>query len=212
MTGREGIFVFGASGHAKVILDIIEQQGVYEVAIVVDDDPAREGTALCGYPVAGGKGALLASGVKRGVIAIGSNKARAAVAQWLSAQGMDLVTVLHPSAQVARSAVVGRGTVVMPCACINPDSQVGRNVIINTNATVEHDCTIGDHVHIAPGATLCGTVTVGEGSFVCAGATVLPNVSIGSNVTIGAGSTVICDIADQVTVVGSPARVIKPGR
>jgi len=205
---KEKIFVFGASGHAKVVIDIVEQQGLFDITFLADDDPGLKGTTVYGYQVIGGKTELLASGIKRGVVAIGSNKARCAVGRWLLDNGFELVSAIHPAAHLARGVSVGSGTVIMAGAVVNSDTKVGDGVIINTRASVDHDCTIGDHCHIAPGVTLCGTVQIGKESFVCAGATVIPNLTIGSNVIVGAGATVIRNISDNVTVAGTPARVL----
>lgn len=206
---KEKIFVYGASGHAKVVIDIIEKQGLYDIAFLIDDDISLKGQAIYSYTVLGGKPDLLISGIKRGIVAIGNNRARSAVASWLTENGFVLISALHPAAQLARGVIVENGTIVMAGAVINSDAHIGRNVIVNTRASIDHDCIIGDGVHIAPGATLCGAVSVGPGSFVCAGSTIIPNLNIGSNVVIGAGATVISDIPDCVMVVGSPAKVLK---
>ena len=205
---KEKIFVFGASGHAKVVIDIIEQQGLYEIAFLADDNPKLKGTTLYGYPVIGGKTELFESDVKRGIVAIGSNKARQAVSSWLTANGFDRINATHPSAYIARGVTIAAGTVIMAGVVINSDSVIGHDVIVNTRASIDHDCTIGDGTHIAPGATLCGTVSVGEGSFVCAGVTVIPNLTIGRNVTVGAGATVIDNISDNLIVAGTPAKIL----
>lgn len=200
------IFVFGASGHAKVVIDAIERQGVYQVEFLADDDPALKGTTFFGYPVIGGKKDLLVwPGTRAGIVAIGSNRARRAVSAWLCENGFTRVSVVHPSAQLGRGVTVGPGTVVMAGAVINSDARIGADVIVNTRASIDHDCRVGDGVHIAPGCTLCGTVTVGDGSFVCAGSTVIPNLAIGCGVTVGAGSTVLRSVADGLTVAGTPA-------
>jgi sugar O-acyltransferase (sialic acid O-acetyltransferase NeuD family) len=210
-TIREKIFVFGASGHAKVVIDIIERQGLYDIAFLVDDDASLRNCEIYGYRVIGGKCELLESRdlVCGGIVAIGGNMVRRAVADWLSENKFDLVSTVHPSAQLGRGVVVDDGTVVMAGVIVNSDTSIGKNVIINSRASVDHDCTIGDYVHIAPGATLCGKVSVGAGSFICAGATIVPNLAIGSKVIVGAGSTVIRDLPDNVTAVGSPAKVVK---
>ena len=206
---RKEIFVFGASGHAKVVIDIIEQQGLYDIAFLVDDDTTLKTRTVYGYKVIGGKSELLASGIRLGVVAIGSNKARQSVSRWLLDNGFERITPIHPSAQLARGVTIGEGTVVMSGVVVNSDSIIGDDVIINTHASIDHDCRIGNAVHIAPRATLCGTVCIGENSFICAGATIIPNLTIGCNVTVGAGSTVIRDIPDNQIVAGSPARVLK---
>jgi sugar O-acyltransferase (sialic acid O-acetyltransferase NeuD family) len=192
-------------------MDIIERQGLYKIAFLVDDDPALNGSDTYGYRVIGGKDALLTrrGEVSAGIVAIGSNSARAKVAKWLKENRFRLLTFVHPSAQLARGVTVGQGSVILAGAVINSDTQISDNVIINTRASVDHDCLVRDGVHIAPGAVLCGTVTVGEETFVCAGATITPNLKIGKHAVIGAGSTVIRDVADGVTVVGSPARIIR---
>ena len=208
---KEKIFVFGASGHAKVVIDVIEKQGLYEIAFLVDDDLSLKGTDFFDYPVIGGKDDLLAITVPplKAIVAIGSNAARCKVSAWLKENSFEMVSAIHPSAQLSRGVQVGAGSVVMAGVCINADTVVGEDVIINTRASVDHDCVIGDGVHLAPGSTLCGTVSVGEQSFVCAGATIIPNLTVGQNVVVGAGSTLINDVPDDVIVVGSPATLLR---
>ncbi|WP_136514310.1 acetyltransferase [Geomonas edaphica] len=209
MINKDRVFVFGASGHAKVVIDIMEKQGVFEIACLFDDDASLKGKSVFGYPVAGGKEELSRCGVKKGIVAIGSNAARKAVADWLVTSGYELVTAIHPSAEIARGVTIGDNCVVMAGAVINSDCTIGNHVIVNTSASIDHDCFVADGVHVAPGATLCGTVKVGAGTFICAGATVIPNLEVGSGVIVGAGSTVVGDLPDKVLVVSSPARVIK---
>ena len=206
---REKIFVFGASGHAKVVIDIIEKQGRYKVVFLVDDDLSLKGADFFGYPVIGDKIDLLAmpDSPRKFIVAIGNNAARCKVSAWLAENRFEKVSAVHPSAQLSRGALVGAGAVVMAGACINADTVVGEDVIINTRASVDHDCVIADGVHLAPGSTLCGTVRLGAQSIVCAGATIIPNLTIGKNVVIGAGATVINDLPDGVVVVGSPAKI-----
>ena len=208
---RKKMFVFGASGHAKVVIDIIERQGLFDIAFLVDDDPALKGTEFYGYPVIGGKLELLEvrDQVCGGIVAIGSNRARINVASWLSYNQFNLVSVIHPSVQLGRGVIIAGGSAIMAGVIINSDAIIGQNVIINTKACIDHDCTINDGVHIAPGAVLCGTVSIGTGTFVCAGATVIPNLAIGHTAIVAAGSTVINNVMDCELVAGSPAKYIK---
>jgi sugar O-acyltransferase (sialic acid O-acetyltransferase NeuD family) len=204
------VFVFGAGGHAKVVIDVLERGNFYEVAFAVDDSPNPATTTLCGYPVITGREQFVAlrstQKVSSGIVAVGDNPARAEISKWLLSLGFKLVTIQHPSAQLARGVILGDGSVVMAGCVINPDTSIGRYVIINTGSTVDHDCTIGDAVHIAPGCNICGGVSVGAGTFVGAGTTIIPGLKIGSNVLIGAGSTVLSDIPDNAKVAGSPCR------
>lgn len=211
---RNGILVFGASGHAKVVIDIVEKGGLSSVSLVADDNPALKGTMLYGYEVMGGKEELLVRRdllSKNGcVVAIGSNRIRAKIAAWLQANGGRLCDALfHPSAQVARGVSIGEGSVVMAGTAINSDTRIGKNVIVNTGSIIDHDCVIGDAVHVAPGATLCGGIAIGDSTLIGAGAVLHPNLRIGREVIIGAGATVLSDVPDGWTVVGTPAKPIK---
>lgn len=209
----ESVFIFGASGHGRVVLDVMEQQGVGQVEGFFDDDPRLWGKEWAGYPVLGGRDALFANAGKhsKGLVAIGHNRARMAVFRWLKESGFSFVSAVHPRATLSRSARLGEGTVVMAGAVINPEARVGDNVIVNTGATVDHDCVVMDHVHIAPGATLCGNVWVGEGVLVGAGATLLPGVRVHPASIVGAGATVVRDVAPGSVVVGTPARYLERG-
>lgn len=213
MNEKRKLALFGASGHAKVVLDLCEKSGGYQVAALYDDNPALRGGQLFGYAIAGGRDEWLSAHRKEGqigvVVAIGDNALRAAVADWILQQGGNLAQpVAHPSAQIARAVAIGAGTVVMAGVVINSDTAIGSNSIINTGARVDHDCKIGDAVHVAPGVTVCGGVTVGKGVLIGAGAVVCPNLNVGENAVIGAGAVVTRDVEAGCTVVGVPARVL----
>lgn len=203
------LIVFGSGGHAKVVIDAAEKQGIKQI-LVADDAEKNWGAQLMGYRILGGREALLQLDMRSSAIAaIGDNTARAYIAAWLEANGFKLATVIHPSVQIGRGAQVGRGSLLVAGAVVNSDAVIGANVIVNTGATVDHDCIIGDGVHLAPGVHLCGQVEVGAGSFLGVGTVVIPCVRIGANCVVGAGSTVLADVPDGALVAGIPARPLR---
>ncbi len=212
VTEPENIFIFGASGHAKVVIDIVERQPGLRITTVIDDNAALHGQAFFGYGIGGGRDTLLElfrqNKIDGGIVAIGNNGVRASVAEWLTQNSIKRIAAIHPRAQIGREILVGAGSVVMAGVVINSATMIGEDVIINTGATVDHDCVIGNAVHIAPGCHLCGNVTVGKGTLIGAGSTVIPGVRIGANALIGAGSTVLCDVPDGARMAGSPCRKI----
>lgn len=192
------IYLYGAGGHAKVVLDILAACGV-QVPAIVDGNPALD--QLKGIPVVHEWADMSPL-----IIAIGGNAVRKKIAEELPAS---FGTAIHPSAVVSPCAEIGEGTVVMQNATVQADARIGRHCIVNTASSIDHECQFGDYVHVSPHATLCGNVRVGEGTWIGAGATVIQGVSIGRWSVVGAGTVVTHDIPDGVIAVGNKCHIIK---
>lgn len=200
--------ILGAGGHARVVADAAEASGWTEISLF---DDAWPNVPPGPWPVVGTGSDLdtrLAEfeGV---VVGIGVNTIRLAKQHRLAECGARLVSILHPAATVSRHACLGPGSVIFAGGVINPGTETGDAAIINTAATVDHDCRLGHGVHISPGAHVAGGVTIGDRAWIGVGASVRESVSIGADVTVGAGSAVVNSIADDLTVVGAPARPIQ---
>lgn len=209
---KDKVLIYGASGHGKVIIDIVEREGGYKIAGLLDDDLAIKGRDFCGYPVLGGLDLRNKGGYHdcKLILAIGDNQARKKLWGKLKELGYELArAAIHPSAQIAEDVVLGAGTVIMANVAINSGARIGENAIVNTGATVDHDCVIGDFSHVSPGVHLAGNVEVGELAHIGIGASVVQGVRVGRNCVVGAGAAVTQDIPDNVTAVGVPAKVSK---
>jgi len=208
---KDKVLIYGASGHGRVIIDIVERERRSRIVGLLDDDLAIQGRNFCGYPVLGGFELLDGETYHdcKLILAIGDNRARRRLWEKLRELRYKLACAIHPSAQIGKDVSIGPGTVIMANTAVNSGTQIGENVIINTGATIDHDCVIEGYVHISPGAHLAGNVSVGEFSWIGIGASIVQGVKIGEDVIIGAGAAVIDDIPDNVTAVGVPARVIK---
>ena len=189
--------LYGASGHAKVILDILEATGK-RIDYLVDDDASLR--SLYGYEVRRDTGRY-----DTAIIGIGDGHVRRSIVGRLEVNRWE--TAVHPSAIVSPHAEIGEGSVIMANAVVNSGARVGRHCIINTGATVDHDVVLGDYVHVAPGVHVSGGVTIGEGAWIGVGSCVKQGVRIGRWSVIGAGSVVVKDIPDGVTAYGCPCRV-----
>ena len=206
------IVIWGAAGHAKVVADILRQTGFDVVGFLDDTNPDRRGEPFCGATVLGDANQLqkiYESGVRKAIVAFGDNMRRLAAGELLEERGFELITAIHPSAVIARDALVGSGSMVAAGAVVGPGAVIGRCAILNTAATVNHDCTIADGAHIGPGAHIAGHVQVGRCAWIGIGVTIIDRKRIGAWSIVGAGAVVIEDVPDRVSVAGVPARVIK---
>lgn len=195
------MYLYGASGHGKVIAEIAEDLQ-WPITAFVDDNSLLE--SLLDYTI------LPSSDLRLGadmLISIGNNEVRKRIVAKQS--DFNFVTLISPKANLSHRSRLGRGTVVMMGATINSEVVIGEHCIINTNASIDHDCRLADYVHISPNAALAGNVKVGEGTHIGIGAAIIQGINIGQWCTIGAGAVVIHDIPDYAVVVGNPARIIK---
>jgi sugar O-acyltransferase (sialic acid O-acetyltransferase NeuD family) len=208
------ILVIGSSGHARVIIDAVERQNQFRIVGIIDTFKPV-GFSCVGYQVLGDELRLIDiirdHDIYGGVIAIGDNWVRHQVADRIrcAVPSFEFVTVIHPSAQVARSARVAAGTVVMPGAIISANADIGECCIVNTKASLDHDGMMGAFSSFAPAVTAGGEVTIKPFAAVLLGANIIHTISIGEHSVVGAGSLVLRDVPDRVVAYGLPARVIR---
>lgn len=206
---KQDVLVLGAGGHAKVVIDVLRACG-HRVVAVFDDDSAKHKMMFHGVRVEGASADLerfaIAHELVQFIVAIGHNATRMQHAIHLQAVGLQALSAVHPSAIVAESVKLGVGSVIMPGVCLNADTVIGDHVIVNTGACIDHDCVIDAGVHIGPGVNLCGGVRVGVLAQLGVGASVTPGVSVGCRAVVGAGAAVIRDVANDLCVIGVPAR------
>ena len=199
------IIIYGASGHGKVISDIILEKKELNLFGFCDDNKRIIGKKINNYLVHSFVNINSSINI---IMGIGNNIIRKTIFERLINQNFSFVSVVHPTCIESPSVKIGKGTVVMPGTIINSCTKIGDNCIINSSACVDHDCRISNHSHVAPNATLCGGCSIGEGTFIGASATLIQGVRVGKNVVVGAGAVVTKDIPDNVTVVGIPAKKI----
>jgi sugar O-acyltransferase (sialic acid O-acetyltransferase NeuD family) len=208
--GKRSAIVYGASGHGKVVADILRASGVKVEGFVDDNPKLREGSP--GFAILGDARWLAREAARRSLsvaLGIGDNFARRSVAECIVRSNATIISAVHPSATISTSATISCGVVVMANAVVNADAVIGCGVIINTAAIVEHDCVVGNYAHLSPKAAIGGHVEIGDLAWLGIGCSVIPDLKVGKGSIIGAGATVITDIDEWVVAIGTPARTLK---
>jgi len=194
---KEQILLVGAGGHAKACIDVIEQEGRFEIYGLIGRK-SEVGSNILGYPVCGSDSDLkfLSSKVSNALVTIGQIKTaenRESIYTKLINYGFDLPTVVSPNAYVSNHARLGKGSIIMHGVVVNSGAVIGNNTILNSMSLVEHDSSVGNHCHISTGARLNGGVSIGNSVFVGSGAVVRQGIYIGDSSVIGMGQLVSND-------------------
>lgn len=197
------MYLFGASGHCKVIIDIIQKSNLEKIEYIIDDNPTKEEINTIPIMKTPNHDFFIDKSL---IISIGNNEVRKEISNRFSA---NYLVALHPKTTIGFNVSVNEGSVIMAGAIINSDVSIGKHCIINTNAVVEHDCILSDYVHVSPGVSLAGNVIIGEGAHVGIGAIIIQGVKIGKWSVVGAGAVIIRDVPDFAVIVGNPGKIIK---
>lgn len=199
------LILIGAGGHAHACIDVIEQQGMYQIAGLIGM-PEEMHAYHQGYRVIATDEDLpeLAKCYQHAFIALGqisSPDSRIRLYQRITGLGFALPLMVSSTAYVSKHATVGMGSIVMHGAIVNAGARVGNNCIINSRALIEHDAVVGDHCHVSTGSILNGDVKIGEGSFIGSGVMVREGVSVGRRCIVGMGLCLRHALADQTRCV-----------
>jgi len=186
---KEKILLIGGGGHCKSVIDVIEQEGRFEIAGIIDKKELV-GQDVLGYKILGSDDALkdLYQHYKYALITVGQIKSpeiRIKLFEMLKAFGYELPTVISPFAYVSKHAKIAEGTVIMHHAFINANASIGQNCIINTKALIEHDAIIEEHCHISTGAVVNGGVHVKASTFYGSNATSKEYVQVSGFIKAG---------------------------
>jgi len=205
------IILLGGGGHAKVLIDLVNERSDYQITGILDP-VLKVGLRIKGFTVLGTDAELPKlrdQGIPNVAIAVGSvkcNLLRKKLFDQSQKLGFKIPALVHPRSIVSADVKISDGVQIMAGAIIQTDTTLGEGTVINTGVQVDHDCRIGSQVFLSPGVVLSGGVIVGNNAFVGAGAVVIQGVRIGDNAVIAAGAVVIQDVEDGALVKGVPAR------
>ena len=186
----KNIVIIGAGDLGKEIVwlieDINKRQPTYLILGFLDDDADKAGTEFYGYKVLGGTEQLreLSSRMPlNAVVAIQDGGIRKKIVEEHPEFTM-WETIIHPTAVIASTTSVGKGSIFFPQVTVSVDSRLGAFGLYYIHSIVCNDCVIGDYVSIMSGASVSERAEIGDGCFLAAGSTVYPHKKLGNNAKV----------------------------
>lgn len=207
---KEKVIIVGDGGHAKIVIDILQEMKQYEILGVTSKQINKQ--SFYGLPVLGNDDILedyYKKGIKNIAIGIGGfkdNELRTKIFNNFLSKGYNIINAVHPKSIIANSVIMGKGVVIFAGAILNPEVKLGNNVIIATGATIDHETVVDDHCLISAGVTIGANTKIGEGTLCALGSKLISEITIGANVLVAAGAVVINDIKSNNKIFGIPAK------
>ena len=195
------IILFGAGGHAKSCVEVIERLKKFKIQFLVDN---KKNLKLNSYKIIKEeKLSEIKKKCNRALITFGGIKnleSRNKKFKELKELGFLFPVIISNTSYVSYNSNIGDGSIIMNQSLVNAGSKIGKNCIINTRAVIEHDVTIHDNCHISTGTIINGNVKIEKNTFVGSGSIIFNNIKIGKNCVISAGSIIRKNIPDNALI------------
>lgn len=127
----------------------------------------------------------------------------------LHANGVEVLSFIHPSTHLAGHNDIGEGVIIFPQCYVGYKTDLGRGTIIQSNSTIEHHNVVGEFVDINPNLTTGGFTYIGDFALINISVDIINRIRVGKGARIGAGSLVLQDCEAGMLYYGRPARKIR---
>jgi sugar O-acyltransferase (sialic acid O-acetyltransferase NeuD family) len=197
----KSILLIGGGGHCRSCIDVIEAEGKYRIAGIVNQSGGSREPIL-DYEILGDDEDLpeLLKKYPNTMITVGQIKSadlRLRLFEQVRRLGFILPTIISPLAYVSKNASLGDGTIVMHDALVNTGAKIGNNCILNTKSLVEHDAIVEDHCHISTSSVVNGGTIIREKTFIGSNTITKEYITVGKTSVIGGGLRVVSDVPEN---------------
>ncbi|MDH6576153.1 acetyltransferase [Kitasatospora sp. MAP5-34] len=210
---RQDLVIVGAGGFGRETAEAARAAGAgWRLRGFLDDNPALHGTEVDGVPVLGPAEAVHDLPRAKVVLCTVNPRvytSRSELADRLRLPDDRYATVVHPTAQIARHAELGHGTVLLAQVVVTARAEIGAHVAVMPQTVLTHDTEVGDFATLASGVRLGGGVRLARGCYLGAGALVREYTTVGQWSLVGMGSVVLHDVPPQEVWAGTPARFLR---
>jgi sugar O-acyltransferase (sialic acid O-acetyltransferase NeuD family) len=184
------LVIVGAGGHGKAIADLAESLCVWSEIVFVDDSYPDTKEAM-GFRIVGKTGDIYEGSFKNSsfIVAIGNNIVRMKLVKEITSNGMNLISITHPTAIVSKYAIIGAGVAIMAGAIVGTNASLADGCLINANSTVDHDCILESGAHLGVGVQIAGGVCIGAKAWLQAGVSAGYHTIVGEEEVIPTGTS-----------------------
>jgi sugar O-acyltransferase (sialic acid O-acetyltransferase NeuD family) len=207
------VIVIGSGGHAKVVIDILQEMQDIEICGITSTS-LKVGSYYFGYPIIGDDAILTTYLDHNYFVAMGlggyrNNNLREKVYNYAKKIGLTFINAIHPSAVISKTVKLGEAVVIFPGVVLNTDVEIGNNSIVATGSTIDHETKIGNNVLVSAGVTVGAYSKIEDNALLALASKVISGITIGRNAVVAAGAVVIKDVQNDETVFGIPASTKK---
>ena len=205
--------IFGAGALGKAALEIFTRNGVVTYGLL-DDDASTHGEEIGEVTVLGrtdDDGYLKFIGQKaEAFVAVEDRELRKHLVEMLKDRRKVMpVNAVHPTAEVATTAIIGNGNFINARAIVGSVATLGNHCVLHSGSVVDHGAKLDNFVQVGAGAVVNAGVQVGKDVFIGSGSILVSGIKVGKGARIGAGSVVVADVKAGDTVFGNPAQSVK---
>jgi len=209
------MIIIGAQGFAKELLTVLNWNDAADHLYFFDNVTTDMPDHLYGiYPVLKSWQALkdyISTQSPEFILGVGGTSIRMSLSEKVQSLGGKLCSLTSSHALIGKFGnIIGDGACIMSQATITCDVCIGEGTLVNKGSIISHDVVIGKYSEISPGVRVLGHAKIGDLTEIGTNAVILPHICVGSCCKVGAGAVVTKDVPDHSTVVGIPAKSIRP--
>lgn len=209
---RKDLYIIGAGGFGREVLliarEIEPHQAEWRIKGFLNSErymDALDGIDTGGYTICESIEEHEVTDNNVYVIAIVDVNAKEKLCSDFISRGAQFINLIHPTAYVANTAIVGKGLILAMYSTISANTEVGDFVTLNAHVQIGHDVVIGDYCTIGPRSSVLGHGILQHKVTLGGGVIIHPHIKVGENATVGIGSVVISKVKAGTAVFGNPA-------
>lgn len=153
---NNNLLIIGAGGHGRVVKETAESMGIFGEIDFLDDNSKLAVGKIDEYRKFSKK-------YKYAFVALGNPELRRDTIKKLKELEYEIPVIIHPTAYVSQSVVVGEGGFIGVNATINTNVVIEEGCIVGIGALIDHDSSMGAFSYVNAGGIVKAGTRVEEG-------------------------------------------------